>query len=168
MSTPDILLEHEADGIREYDNPLPAWWLGIFYGTIIFSVVFIPYLVIAGWGQAKQYDEEIAAATQEFAAANAAGEQKALAFTAPTPQLVAAGKLLFEEKCVACHMQGGIGGIGPNLIDTTWIHGGSYMNIQKTVRDGVVEKGMLAWGPILGPEGVGQVAAYVHSLGGGQ
>ena len=62
----DVLLDHEVDGIKEYDNPLPAWWLGIFYVTIAFAIVFIPYLYITGWTSIGQYEEEMAAAEAEY------------------------------------------------------------------------------------------------------
>ncbi len=78
-----------------------------------------------------------------------------------TPEAVAAGEAIYTTNCVACHGADLQGGIGPNLIDTEWIHGGTPEAILHTITDGVPEKGMLTWGPILGPEKVNQVTAYV-------
>lgn len=167
--SPDILLEHSADGIREYDNPMPAWWLGIFYATIGFSVVFVPALWITQWSQEGQYEAELAAHEAEFKTAREAREAEAKRALAATGGggSAQAGAAVFQKNCVACHGAQGQGGIGPDLRDATWIHGGTLPQIQQVVSQGVVEKGMLAWGPILGPEQVAHVAAYVHSLGGG-
>jgi cytochrome c oxidase cbb3-type subunit 3 len=80
-----------------------------------------------------------------------------------TPEAVAAGKEIYTANCVACHGPTMQGGIGPSLVDTVWIHGGNPEQILATITNGVPEKGMLTWGPILGPEKVAQVAAYVVS-----
>ncbi len=165
MAAPkDVLLPHSADGIQEYDNPMPAWWLGIFYFTIAFTIVFIPYLWGTGWTQEGQYEDEMAAAAEaykvpESAVATAGGDASGDA---------AAGQATFASMCVACHGADAKGGIGPDLTDAEWIHGGTMSQIQQTVTDGVPAKGMLAWGPVIGAKKVADVSAYVHSLGGGQ
>jgi cytochrome c oxidase cbb3-type subunit III len=175
MAAPtDVLLEHEADGIQEYDNPMPAWWLGIFYVTIAFTVVFIPYLHMTGWSQEAQYEEEVAAAEAKYAPAREAKEAaqkqaaKAASKSGPSAADVVAGEAIYAGKCVACHMADGTGGIGPDLTDAEWLHGGSLAQITNTVNVGVPAKGMLAWGPVIGDEQVRQVSAYVHTLGGGE
>ena len=66
-------------------------------------------------------------------------------------QTVAAGEAIFKANCVACHGADMKGGIGPNLLDTLWIHGGTPADIRHTITVGVPDKGMLTWGPILGP-----------------
>jgi cytochrome c oxidase cbb3-type subunit 3 len=60
-----------------------------------------------------------------------------------------------------CHGADMRGGIGPSLLDDEWLHGGSEREVLRTITDGVISKGMISWGPILGPEGVREVAAYV-------
>ncbi len=152
---------HEADGIEEYDNQLPLWWVGLFVGTVIFGIVYaVDYHFISHRSQVKEYDAEMAAAPKAPEASVAVG--------AITPDMIAAGKEIFAANCVACHGADMHGGIGPNLTDSTWIHGGTYPEIVHTVTFGVPEKGMITWGPILGPEKIAQVAAFVHSSGGGQ
>jgi cytochrome c oxidase cbb3-type subunit III len=163
----DVLLDHEVDGIKEFDNPLPAWWLGILYVTIVFTLIFIPYLYVTGWSSAGQYEDEMAAADEKYGDPGEAAAE-AMASWEPTSADIAAGKAVFTRNCVACHAADGTGGIGPNLTDAEWIHGGTMADIQKTVFAGVPEKGMLTWGPVIGQEKVNQVSAYIHTLGGGQ
>jgi len=160
----DKILGHadEADGIEEYDNKLPTWWLGIFYGTIIFGIAYsIHYHLIGERSQVGEYEEAVVAAAIQWPAPDA----DALAGNATDPKAIAAGESVYMTNCVACHLADLSGAVGPNLVDAEWIHGGSYDAISKTISEGVPAKGMLAWGPILGPEKVSQVAAYVYSKG---
>lgn len=83
----------------------------------------------------------------------------------PDPGDGGGGGAIYATHCASCHGAQAEGGIGPNLKDAEWIHGGGFAEILKTVVDGVPEKGMLTWGPVLGPEKCAQVAAYVHGLG---
>jgi cytochrome c oxidase cbb3-type subunit 3 len=80
-----------------------------------------------------------------------------------TPEAVAAGEPIYAQNCVPCHGAELEGGIGAPLNDDEWIHGSDSETVIRIITDGVVEKGMLAWGPILGPEKINQVAAYVLS-----
>lgn len=163
----DRVLGHadECDGIEEYDNRLPTWWLGLFYFCIGWAVIYgVHYHFVGERSQAAEYLAEVEAAearwptpTAEEAVAAASGEDA-----------VEAGKAIYATNCVGCHGPELKGGIGPDLTDAEWIHGGTLEAINKTVTDGVAEKGMLAWGPILGPAKVAQVSAFVHSAGGGQ
>lgn len=162
----DRILGHGADndGIEEYDNPLPTWWLGLFYFTIAWGVLYaIDYHFVSNRSQAGEYDAEVAATLAAMPQ-----RPQAAAVEAPTATLADAGKIIFETNCVACHGADLHGGVGPNLTDAEWIHGGSFADIQKTITDGVPAKGMITWGPILGAEKIAQVSAYVHGAGGGQ
>ena len=89
--------------------------------------------------------------------------QEALGFVLEAEDL-AAGKKVYDTNCVACHGGKMEGGIGPSFVDDEWIHGDSLDDIVKVVTEGVPEKGMITWGPILGPEKVQQVSAYVHTV----
>ena len=149
----------EADGIEEYDNPLPSWWLGLFYFTIVWAVIYgVHYHFVAHRSQFKVLGEELAAADRRW-------PREAAAAAAVTVDLsessVEAGEAIYKTNCVACHGAELAGGIGPSLVDTAWIHGGTPEAIQHTITVGVPDKGMLTWGPILGPEKVAQVTAYV-------
>lgn len=160
----DQILGHgdECDGIEEYDNALPAWWVGLFIFCVAFAFAYVPYMhFVDRWSQATQYDAEVAAAAVQWPA-------KAPIAAVSTPEAIEAGKAVFMGTCVGCHGPELKGGIGPDLTDATWIHGGKLEDISKTVTNGVLDKGMPAWGPVLGPEKVAAVAAFVHSAGGGQ
>ncbi len=159
----DQVLGHgaEADGIEEYDNPLPDWWLGLFWITIIFAFGYtLDYHVIRHRSPQKELAAEVAAAKARWP------EGGAGAAFVPTPELAAKGKLVFQTNCVPCHGADLHGKIGPNLTDDVWIHGGKPDDIVRTITNGVAAKGMPTWGPILGPERVKEVAAYVISMHG--
>ena len=155
----DVVLDHanEADGIEEYDNALPAWWLGLFYFTIAWGVIYgIHYHFVGHRSQVGEYNAEIQAANEKW-------PQQAVVMTVAdvTPDAVDAGADIYKTNCIGCHGPELKGGIGPDLTDSTWIHGGSIEEITKTITEGVPAKGMITWGPILGPQKVAQVAAFV-------
>lgn len=158
---PNQLLGHadEADGIEEYDNPLPDWWLGLFFLTIIWAFAYtVHYHFIADRSQEKALAAELAAAELRWPAS---AED---AVFVPTPELAEAGRSVYATNCAACHAADLTGGIGPNLVDDEWIHGGSPEDVVRTIAEGVPTKGMPAWGPILGPERVRQAAAYILTI----
>jgi cytochrome c oxidase cbb3-type subunit III len=144
----------DYDGIEEYDNALPAWWLGILYFSIAWAVAYgVHYHFVADRSQAAEYDAEIAAAATLWPAPADAADIEVGA------EGIAAGKTVYDTNCAACHAADLTGGIGPSLVDDEWVHGRE--NIADTITDGVLEKGMPAWGTILGPTKVAQVAAYI-------
>jgi cytochrome c oxidase cbb3-type subunit 3 len=156
----DVLLGHEDenDGIQEYDNPLPDWWLGLFWATIIFAIgYFVHYHFIADRSPQKALARELAAAEERWATPETGGEQGLVL----SEEAAAAGAQVYATNCVACHLADMTGSIGPNLVDDEWIHGGTPEDIQNVIINGVPEKGMLAWLPIIGAEQVNQVTAYV-------
>lgn len=159
----DEILGHsdEADGIEEYDNALPGWWLGLFAITIVIGVAYGIHWFATDQSQTAIYEAEVAAAEQQWPA------PAADAPIATDAASVDAGKAVYDQNCVACHGADMKGGIGPDLTDAEWVHGGTIEEIRTTVTDGVPEKGMLAWGAILGPDKVAKVSAYVHAGGGG-
>jgi cytochrome c oxidase cbb3-type subunit 3 len=158
----DQILGHgaESDGIEEYDNPMPNWWVGLFYATIIWAGCYVAYYhFIAKRSYVKTLAAQMAEAEKRWP------QSTQLAKVEMSPENVAAGEAVFQANCVACHGPALLGGIGPNLVDTTWIHGGKPEEIVATITNGVAAKGMPTWGPILGNEKVGQVAAYIISKG---
>ncbi|MBW1880100.1 MAG: c-type cytochrome [Deltaproteobacteria bacterium] len=157
----DEILGHadENDGIEEYDNPLPDWWLALLVITIVWAVGYaVNYHFVSDHSQVAYYEAEMEAAATRWPQDTTEAGAVAL-----TDDNIAAGQEIFTTNCVACHGATLEGGIGPNLIDDEWIHGGEIEDIVRTVTEGVPEKGMLTWGPILGPEKVGKVAAFVYS-----
>ncbi len=152
----------EADGIEEYDNALPDWWLGLFWFTIVWAVIY------TGWyhfvGKVSQ-EGKLAA---EVAAAEARWPRRELdaASLDLGPAAVGAGKEVYAQNCVGCHGANLEGGIGPSLTDSVWIHGADRAAILGVISNGVTEKGMPNWGQMIGAEKVAQVAAYVIATNG--
>ena len=161
---------HSIDGIEEYNNPIPRWLMWLLYTTIIIAVV---YLVLypgfwqgaTGWNQARMYDDEVAASNKEFASAKP--KEVDLASLMNDQAAIARGKEIFSQNCSPCHGPEAKGAIGPNLTDKEWFYGGKPEEIVHTITNGT-EKGMPSWKSQLGAAKIGDVAAFVHSLGGGQ
>lgn len=165
----DRLLDHNYDGIQEYDNPMPRWWVIIFWATIIFSILY--WLNVPGIGRGPgriaAYEADMAHARALQAAQPPAGPTaEQLAALVNDAGIVATGKQVFAQNCAACHRADGGGLIGPNLTDDAWIHGGALPAVHKTIAEGVLAKGMPAWGKVLRPEQVNAVTAYVATLRG--
>ena len=164
----DLLLDHEYDGIQEFDNRLPNWWLYILYGTIIFAVVYWLYFQTTGAGalphESYQASMAEAAEKQLEAMADQPVTEESLNLVSTVPDRVQAGAEVFKTFCVICHLDQGQGSVGPNLTDAYWLHGGSAMDILRVVTEGVPEKGMAAWGGQLGPKRVQDVTAFVLTL----
>ncbi len=147
----------EADGIEEYDNPLPDWWLGLFWLCILWAVGYtVHYHFIADRSQAAEFQAEMAAAASRWPAQDAADIEFAL-----TPEAIAGGESIYGTYCFVCHGAALEGGIGPDFLDDEWLHGHSPEEVIEVITNGVTEKGMAAWGPILSAEQISHVAAYV-------
>ncbi len=167
----DVLMHHDYDGIRELDNVLPPWWLWLFYGSIIWGVVYLVNLhVINIWPDQKTlYSQEMDQAKTDVAAymatlTNLVDENNVTA--SADASVIASGKGIFTQYCVACHMANGEGNVGPNLTDAYWLHGGGIKNVFKTIKYGVPEKGMISWQSQLKPAEIQAVASYILGLQG--
>lgn len=170
----DVLKDHEFDGIREYDNNLPRWWLGTFYLTVLFGIGYWFYYHVTSMGpnQATEYNmAKEALATQSSQASGGDDNKNSMtdeSFVALSHDQddVAEGKVVYDTNCMACHGPQAGGVIGPNLTDNFWIHGGKPTQIKKTIEAGVLDKGMLAWKGVLNDSQINNVVAYVMSLEG--
>jgi len=166
-----ILLEHDYDGIKELDNNLPPWWVYLFYGCILFAVVYmVRFEIMGGDNQEMELKKEIAQAEIDIAeykktAPDLMDEKTVVLLTEPAD--LAAGKAIFTTNCVACHRADAGGQIGPNLTDDQWILGGGVKNIFHTIANGGRDgKGMIAWKGTLKPTEIQHVASYIISLKG--
>jgi cytochrome c553 len=168
----DELLDHDYDGIKEYDNPLPGWWVWLFVGCVVWGFAYAGYHWVGpGISATRDYEIEM---TEARAAAAARAAQVALnapAARAPEELLADAsvrelGKAVFLKHCAACHLADGGGVVGPNLCDEYFIYGGSLKEITHIIEVGAVEKGMLAWGKTLKPSELEAVAVHVLGLQG--
>lgn len=165
----DVMLDHDYDGIRELDNSLPPWWVAMFYITIGVGVVYYGYYHIMDYGplSAQAYEIEMEEAEEAVKAylakqANAVDETNAEMLEDATE--LSLGETTFNTYCATCHGMLGEGGVGPNLTDPYWIHGGDIKDVFKTVKYGVPEKGMIAWQSQLRPADIHRVSSYIMTL----
>ena len=125
----DQVREHAHDGIEEYDNQLPNWWLWILYGTIVFAVgywlVFHTLGMVPNSRGSLRPEMEAAARAELARMAEAGTTTRACASWARSAIASPRGRQIFMKYCVACHAERGQGNVGPNLTDQYWIHGGS-------------------------------------------
>ncbi len=167
-----IILDHDFDGIKELDNHLPPWWTMLFYGTIGFAVVYLLVFHVFNTMplSINEYENELAYANEQALKLKAAHpgpqiDELNVEVTADAKAL-ADGKSTFLNTCSTCHKRDGGGDIGPNLTDEYWKHGGSVKDIFKTVKNGVPGTNMVAWGGVMSPEAMRNVASYVLTLQG--
>lgn len=164
------LMDHDYDGIQELDNPPPAWYMYLFYATIIFAVLyFINYHTMGKSNlQVDEYIEEMTLAQREKEELIKSGafidENSVDALNSEAD--IAEGKKIFATNCVSCHGNNGEGIVGPNLTDNYWIHGAGIVNIFKIIKNGVPDKGMISWQQQLSPKQIQQLASYVLTFEG--
>ncbi len=169
-------MHHTWDGdLQEYNNPLPRWWLYLFYITIAFGLVYLAlypglgkYPGVWGWTQQNQYDEEVAAANAKYGPIFKKYGSEDLAVLMKDPEARKIGQRIFLNYCAVCHGSdaGGQPGKGfPNLTDSDSLYGSDPATIEKTILDGR-QGAMPAWGAVLGDKGVEEVANYVRTLSG--
>lgn len=170
---PDETTGHEVDGISEYDNPLPAWWLYMFVITIIFAIGYLiafpglgNYPGLLNWTQDGQWQKEMTKADQEYGPIFAKFAAMPIPELAKNPQAIKMGQRIFLSNCSQCHGADGKGSYGfPNLTDDEWLYGGEPDQLSQTILHG--RKGQMpAWEAALGGEqGVQEMTQYVLSLG---
>jgi len=164
-----LLMDHEADGIRELDNKLPRWWVLLFYGTMAFAVVYMAYYHVlhAGGLMVAQYEKEMVIGNALKASAMKKFEDT-IGTLEPSQKLevIARGKQTFAKLCSPCHGPDGGGIVGPNLTDNYWIHGDKFSDNVRTIWNGVPAKGMITWKNYLKPEEVYEVASFIYTLRG--
>ncbi len=169
---PDVR-PHVFDGIREFNNRLPNWWLFTLYGAILFWVGYWAYYEWFKAAPEGAKSVELAMtrieAAKLAATATANIDDTSLWAMSRNPVFVDAGRQTFDANCVACHLQSLRGksesptAIGPDLTDQVWIHGGNPTDLYRTVTEGVPVKGMPTWGPVLGAKRITEAVAYVLS-----
>ncbi len=169
-----IELDHDYDGIKELDNHLPPWWKWLFYGTIGWAVV---YIIVFHFSKSlplshEEYQNEIALADEKARKLRASQpemsiDENSLVYTNDAV-IIDKGKTVYmNNPCASCHRDDGGGNtIGPNLTDEYWIHGGDIKSVFNTIKDGVVEKGMPAWGKLMSPQDLHDLTFFVMSLQG--
>ncbi|MBP9912084.1 MAG: c-type cytochrome [Opitutaceae bacterium] len=161
----DPIRPHVFDGIQEYDKRLPNWWLATLYAAIVFWVGYWFYYERAhlGLSETALLEQKLAVIEAAKLAAAPSIDDASLWQMSRNPLFVDAGRTTFNSTCASCHTEKMTGGIGPNLIDQLWIHGGHPLEIHTVVDKGVLAKGMPAWGPVVGAKKVSEVVAYILS-----
>ncbi|MCI0652375.1 MAG: c-type cytochrome [Planctomycetes bacterium] len=165
----DDILDHEYDGIREFDNPLPGWWVAVLWCTCLFAALYFFYYEI-GSGRSI-YDAYDAAALAHFDAqakrwAHLEISDATIATFAANEDLMRGVRGMFQLRCASCHRADAGGNIGPNLTDRHWLHGNAPTEIYKTISEGVPAKGMQSWKKSLGPVQIMYLSAYIQTLQG--
>jgi cytochrome c oxidase cbb3-type subunit 3 len=162
------------EDLEELNNPLPRWWLVMFYLTIAFAIVYLilypgmgSYKGLLGWTEVGEYEQEVEAANAEFGPLFAQFEKTPIVELAANEKAIKTGERLFVTYCAVCHGSDARGAPGfPNLRDHDWLYGGAPKQIEASImngRDGV----MPAWEtPLGGEQGVKAVAEYVMTLAG--
>ena len=173
MTDSDNTTGHVWDGdLREMNNPLPRWWVGLFLITIVFALGYLalyPGLGTnagkLGWSSAGQYDAEVAKANKELEPLYAKFSGMPPEEVAKDPQAMAIGDRLFMNNCAQCHGSDARGSKGfPNLTDTDWLHGGTHEKIKETLVKGRIGNMPPMAAAVGSPEDVRNVAHYVLSL----
>lgn len=184
---------HSWDGIQEFNNPLPRWWVWVFYATIVWGIGYtIAYPAwpgikgatagVLGYSTRGEVAKDIARVNAANAPINARLEAAELTEISADPELqgyaASAGSAVFKTFCAQCHGSGAAGAKGyPNLLDNDWLWGGDIDAIYTTVKVGVRQpedadgdylrqSEMPAFGEMLEGEEIGQVVNYVMSLSG--
>lgn len=162
---------HSFDGIEEYNNPMPRWWLGLFWATIVFAVVYLvlypgygKWQGVLGWTSQNQWETEVQATETRIKPLFDAFAARSVEELAGDEQALQVGQRLFLTNCAVCHGSNGTGSVGfPNLTDGDWLYGGTPEAIKASITNGRVAA-MPAWLGTLGDEGVNEVAHYVANL----
>lgn len=162
------------EDLKEMNNPLPRWWVGLFILTVVFAGVYLTFYPglgatagTLGWSSGGQYQAEQAKAQAAMEPVYAAYMSQGADVLIKDPKAMGIGERLFINNCAACHGSDGRGSKGfPNLTDGDWLHGGSLEKVKETItlgRNGMMPPMAAAVG---GPDDVRNVANYVLSLSG--
>ena len=173
MAEYDDKVLHELDGIKEYDNPMPAWLMAIWWGSLIFAAAYLGFYALS-FGEGSMEAEYRGATQQAVTAVDAYFDANPLVPPSPADLLAGAGNpavlemgaARFARTCASCHGEKAQGLIGPNLTDDRWIHGGTVEQIFQSVAKGWPAKGMPPWGRAVKPEELSALVSYVRSVQG--
>ena len=173
---------HEYDGIQELDNPLPRWWVMMFWGTIIFGLIYLALYPGLGnfpgllkvdvngeskpWTSTVQWEKEVEVMEAKTAPLFAKYAATPIPELAQDQEAMQSGLRIFKSYCLVCHGSNAKGSQGfPNLADNDWLFGGEPAQIKQTILNGR-QGAMPAWGAVLGKEGTDNMVQYVRSLSG--
>lgn len=161
---------HAADGIEEYDNPLPQWWFKLFILTVVFALGYLVlypglgnYAGVLGWTQEGQWEEEVAQAEERFTPIFARYQEVPIPELAQDPEAMLVAERIYQNNCAVCHGSNAQGGYGfPNLTNDDWLYGGEPENILTTLNNG--RNGLMPAWQQLGANNIENLTQYVLSL----
>jgi cytochrome c oxidase cbb3-type subunit 3 len=159
------------DTLSELNNPMPRWWLWMFYISIIFGLIYLVlypglgnFKGVLNWTQTGEYDAEISRANASYGKIFAAYANTDIPTLAKDTKAMQAGQRLFLNYCSTCHGSDAGGAFGfPNLTDNDWLYDGTPEAIQETITNG--RSGVMpALGAGLGEQGVKEVVEFLVSI----
>jgi len=168
--------DHVWDGdLRELNNPMPRWWLMMFYITIVYGLLYLVYYGgfgdnkgISGWSSTQEYVEELADAEAKYGPIFSKFSSQSIEDLSKDEAAKRVGQRLFVTYCSQCHGSDAGGARGfPNLTDNDWIWGGSSDEIRTSILHGRTGT-MPAWGGVIEKQKIGYLVEYVVSLSGRQ
>jgi cytochrome c oxidase cbb3-type subunit 3 len=167
----NLLLNHDYDGIQEFNYPLPFWWRATFYGGIIFGVLYIIYFIFMNGPSLKhEYfvdQKEVFKVREEYLAKLKEFKPETYNAIVGSEEMKHYGEEIFVNNCLSCHREKAAGDIGPNLTDDYWLlSNGTAQEIYPFIIEGNPVNGMPGWGGVLAEEDLYAVTAYITSLRG--
>lgn len=176
QSPEEKLLDHNYDGIQEYDNPLPGWWVAIFWGTIVWAFLYFGWYT-AGPGDDwfDDLDQKMAVLEEQQATAreevlssvgDVSGSASSLVAMMNNADLMKSQEAAWMKHCSVCHTADGRGLVGPNMLDDNYIRVKTIEDIPKIVTEGVLEKGMTPFKGVMTDEEILMISAYVAGMRG--
>lgn len=165
----DELLEHEYDGIREYDNPLPPWWVWLWVGSMFFSTAYVMWYHLGdGPTVEAKYEVSVSRAVEAQLAhlGEITGDDATILTLMSDDKMMDAIGGLFRGRCAQCHGNEGGGNIGPNLTDDLYKSVESPADIYSIIAEGIPGTSMPAWGQRLREPQMILLASYVAKLRG--
>ncbi len=163
-----ILLDHDYDGIQEFDYPLPSWWVTTFVLCVLFA---IPYMIYYNHMDGESLRQEMTREVKDLNEIKVAYAVKMAKFddqlfnSLNNEENIKLGSVVYEDNCLSCHEEGGKGDIGPNLTDAYWMHAkGTKETIYEVIFNGREEKGMPPWKEDLTKEEIYQVLTYLMTI----
>jgi cytochrome c oxidase cbb3-type subunit 3 len=160
------------ENLEEYNNPLPRWWMWLFWITLVFAVVYLAlypglgsFAGVLKWSSTGQYDREQARAAERFEPKFAQYAAMDIPAVAADPKAHEMGQRMFLNYCAQCHASDARGRSGfPNLADNDWLYGGTPEAIVATITNG--RGGVMPPWPQLGSDGTRNVTHYVLQMAG--
>lgn len=168
----DVMGHVWDENLEEYNNPLPRWWMWLFWITLVFAVVYLAlypglgsFAGVLKWSSTGQWEAEQARAAERFEPKFAQYAAMEIPAVAADPKAREMGQRMFLNYCAQCHASDGRGRPGfPNLADNDWLYGGEAQTIVATITNG--RTGIMPPWPQLGGDGIRNVTHYVLQLAG--